>query len=537
MVASPRRRGTRARRVRRRSPDRGAAGSRGRGQALARAPAPARHQARDHARCRARTALGAAALRRHLRPAGSRLDARHVRRAGTGRRRGAHRGHDAARRLGSRRGGRERTRCRRSVGGRRAAGHRGPRVRNGLDRTCGQGRGPGQCVRERGQATGRRRRGRRPARGAIGGRRPAGCGCRPAGRRAGAQSASGARTGHRLPDRRRERRRRAGARGDRNARARAPCPARSRRRATRPAHPRCRRRVRRPVVRSGRRRLRDRRQPRPPDRRLGACGRGARARELHEAGDPSAAHAFRPRPAAARRRSPGRSRGNAGARAGGAEMRTLPDAFTEYKWAPSTEELARRVGLDAVEIIRFDGNVPDWPAASARPATVAAALARVNEYAHGGYPELLRAIADHAGVEPANIVLGAGADDLILLCARAFAGPADQIAIAEEPTYPRYAIAAALAGAEVGDTDPALTFCCRPNNPTGALDPLPTARPLVVDEAYWEYAGDTATGLIDEGVVVLRTFSKAFRLAGARVGSALADIDTATELNRRQAPQ
>ena len=218
-------------------------------------------------------------------------------------------------------------------------------------------------------------------------------------------------------------------------------------------------------------------------------------------------------------------------------MRTLPGAFTEYKWAPSTEELARRVGLDPIEIIRFDGNVPDWPAASARPATVAAALARVNEYAHGGYPELLRAIADYAGVEPGNIVLGAGADDLILLCARAFAGTGDRIAIAEEPTYPLYAIAAALAGAEVGDTDPVMTFCCRPNNPTGALDPLPTARPLVVDEAYWEYAGDTAAGLIDDGVVVLRTFSKAFRLAGARVGYALADIDTATELNRRQAPQ
>ena len=68
-----------------------------------------------------------------------------------------------------------------------------------------------------------------------------------------------------------------------------------------------------------------------------------------------------------------------------------------------------------------------------------------------------------------------------------------------------------------------LTFCCRPNNPTGALDPLPTARPLAVDEAYWEYSGDEgAVGLIDDGVIVLRTFSKAFALAGARVGYALA---------------
>jgi imidazoleglycerol phosphate dehydratase HisB/histidinol-phosphate/aromatic aminotransferase/cobyric acid decarboxylase-like protein len=217
-------------------------------------------------------------------------------------------------------------------------------------------------------------------------------------------------------------------------------------------------------------------------------------------------------------------------------MRTLPAAFAPYKWAPSTEEVARRVGLDALDIVRFDGNVPAWPARSARPATVAAALARVNEYAHGGYPELLRAIADYAGVEPENIVLGAGADDLILLCARAFAGPGDQVAIADEPTYPLFAIAAALSGADVGADDPVVTFCCRPNNPTGALDPLPAARPLIVDEAYWEYAGETAAALIDDGVVVLRTFSKAFALAGARVGYALADVDTATELNRRQAP-
>ena len=151
-------------------------------------------------------------------------------------------------------------------------------------------------------------------------------------------------------------------------------------------------------------------------------------------------------------------------------------------------------------------------------------------------PDLVRAIADYAGVEPENVVLGAGADDLILLCARAFAGPGDAVALAAEPTYPLYRIAAGLAGAEVGDDDPAVTFCCRPGNPYGELGPIPDARPLVVDEAYFEYGGETAVDLIEEGVVVLRTFSKAFGLAGARVGYALADAETAAELNRRQAP-
>ena len=217
-------------------------------------------------------------------------------------------------------------------------------------------------------------------------------------------------------------------------------------------------------------------------------------------------------------------------------MKTLPESFAPYRWAPSTEQLARRSGLDPVQIVRFDGNVPAQPHASARPGTVAAALARVNEYAHGGYPGLVRAVAAYAGVEPENVVLGAGADDLILLCARAFAGPGDTIAIAEEPTYPLYRVAAGLARAELDGAEPALTFCCRPNNPTGGLSPLPETRPLVVDEAYWEYAGATAAGLLDDGVIVLRTFSKAFGLAGARVGYALADVDTAAELNRRQAP-
>ncbi|MBA3365373.1 MAG: aminotransferase class I/II-fold pyridoxal phosphate-dependent enzyme [Actinobacteria bacterium] len=217
-------------------------------------------------------------------------------------------------------------------------------------------------------------------------------------------------------------------------------------------------------------------------------------------------------------------------------MRALASGFGAYAWAPSTDELAGIAGLDPAAIIRFDANVPPLPPASARPSTIAGALAAANTYAHGGYPKLVRAIAGYAGVGPENVVLGAGADDLILLCARSYAGPGDRVAIAEEPTYPLYRIAANLAGADVGDEAPAVTFCCRPNNPTGALGELPQARPLVVDEAYFEYAGETAAGLIDEDVVVLRTFSKAFGLAGARVGYALADRQTAAELNRRQAP-
>ena len=212
-----------------------------------------------------------------------------------------------------------------------------------------------------------------------------------------------------------------------------------------------------------------------------------------------------------------------------------------YAWAPSTTAVAASAGIDPVHVLRFDANVPARPLAFCRPETVAGALSEVNTYPHGGYPELIDAITRYNGVSPDSIVLGAGCDDLILLVARSFAGPGDRIAIAEEPTYPLYRIAADIAGADVavgdlGRDDTAITFCCRPNNPTGALKPLPDARPIAVDEAYYEYAGESAIDQIESGVIVLRTFSKAFGLAGARIGYALADPEIADELNRRQAP-
>ena len=217
-------------------------------------------------------------------------------------------------------------------------------------------------------------------------------------------------------------------------------------------------------------------------------------------------------------------------------MRPVSPQFRPYGWALSTREIAKLAGIDPGEVLRFDGNTPPEPPPTATLETVAHALERINAYRHGGFPELLRAIADYNGVAPEQVVLGAGADDILMLCARAYAGPGDRIAIAYEPSYPLYRVAAWVAGADVGDDDPVLTFVCRPHNPTGALVDLPSARPLVVDEAYFEYAGETAVPLHDDGVIVVRTFSKAFGLASARVGYALASVAVAAELNARQEP-
>jgi histidinol-phosphate aminotransferase len=218
-------------------------------------------------------------------------------------------------------------------------------------------------------------------------------------------------------------------------------------------------------------------------------------------------------------------------------MRPLSAQFKPYGWALSTEAIAELAGMPPEQVLRYDGNTPPGPQPWATAEVLDLELSRINTYRHGGTPELVGAIARYAGVEPENVVLGAGADDLILLIARSYAGPGDVVAIADQPTYPLFRVAAWLAGADIGDDDPVLTFVCRPHNPTGALVPLPDARPLAVDEAYFEYAGgETALGLIEDDVIVIRTFSKAFGLAGARVGYALASAEIAAELNARHAP-
>lgn len=217
-------------------------------------------------------------------------------------------------------------------------------------------------------------------------------------------------------------------------------------------------------------------------------------------------------------------------------MKVMARRTPAYRGSPSTRALVDATGLDESQILRFDSNVPAAPPPYARAATIARALATVNEYSHGGHPALKRAIAERHGVAPENVVLGAGSGDLILLIARALLRPGDTAAIVPAHTFSLYGIAVAQAGASLGDGAPALTFTCRPNNPTGELFDLPAQRPIVVDEAYAEYSGTSADSLVSEDFIVLRTFSKAFGLAAARVGYALAGKELAGELNRWQAP-
>jgi histidinol-phosphate aminotransferase len=227
--------------------------------------------------------------------------------------------------------------------------------------------------------------------------------------------------------------------------------------------------------------------------------------------------------------------------------RPLDERYMPYRWSPPTAELAVRHGLRPEQVLRFDQNTPHLPGVP--PVPLGESFARLNEYPDGTYRELREAAAAYVGVEPEQIVVGAGADDLIGLAARTFLGYGRR-AWLREPTYALYAIATRLEGADVV-YDPAaadLLWVCNPDNPTGEARQGETVAALarehpeaavVVDEAYAEYApGSSVLPLLGglPNVVVLRTLSKAFGFAALRVGFAVASREVAAELERRRAP-
>ena len=215
-----------------------------------------------------------------------------------------------------------------------------------------------------------------------------------------------------------------------------------------------------------------------------------------------------------------------------------PVALVAYQWPPSNEVIAERVGLDPRSILRFDGNVAATPPASARPAALARALADVNEYDRSRYLALREAIAGHHEVGVDQVALGAGSDEFIVLLARIYA-EGGTVATVPSYSYSMYRFAAAMANATMVENphEADVVFVCRPNNPTGQLVDIPDASgQLIIDEAYADYAGVDALDRIDDGAIVLRTFSKAYGLAGARVGYALATPETTAVITSRQAP-
>jgi histidinol-phosphate aminotransferase len=212
------------------------------------------------------------------------------------------------------------------------------------------------------------------------------------------------------------------------------------------------------------------------------------------------------------------------------------------------DEVAQRIGLPPERIVKLDANEnPYGPSPK-----VAEALAKAQSYHIYPDPEQRKvraALGRYVGFDPEWLVAGAGSDELIDLLVRLFVPPGETI-LNFPPSFSFYPFLASVQGASVANVqrradhtidlesaliaakDARLTVVASPNNPSGTLLPRDAVevlaklgRPLVIDEAYTEFAGESCIDLVRRypNLIVLRTLSKWAGLAGLRIGYMVAD--------------
>jgi len=253
--------------------------------------------------------------------------------------------------------------------------------------------------------------------------------------------------------------------------------------------------------------------------------------------------------------------------------RTLPRpahlaGLDRYEPGKPIEEVQRELGL--TDVVKLASNENPLGPSPRAVAALTDAVSRLHRYPDGPARALRAALAEKLQVGPRQVVIGNGSTDLIDLVARAFLGPEDNAVISEgafarfrqvvlarngharlvplrDWTHDLEAMAAAV------DDRTRLLFVALPNNPTGTwnrraeIDRLLAALPpevlLVLDQAYFEYAADAPQADYPDGVayvrqgepvIVLRTFSKAYGLAGLRIGYGVAapEVIAAVDLVR-----
>jgi histidinol-phosphate aminotransferase len=239
-----------------------------------------------------------------------------------------------------------------------------------------------------------------------------------------------------------------------------------------------------------------------------------------------------------------------------------------YEPGEPLDELMARHGLTTVDKLNWNEGL--WGPLPGVLDAVADALDQSWAYPEHAYNTLRDAIAAETGARPAQVLPGHGIQALILTLVNAFVNPGDAVVV-PAPTYGLYAQACRVAGARVQRvgspelrldldaiaaavraTDAKLVWICDPNNPTGLrleagewrafLDAVGPDCVVIADEAYMDYVAPLERVRreedIEDGrrVVVLRTFSKIFGLAGLRVGYLLADPDLVRYLNSVQEP-
>lgn len=233
---------------------------------------------------------------------------------------------------------------------------------------------------------------------------------------------------------------------------------------------------------------------------------------------------------------------------------------------PVRDDLSALEGYHSPQVqvdVRLNTNESPFAPPAAWRDAFAAELSRVewNRYPDRAASALRAGIAALHGVHPDQVFVANGSNEVLQTLLLTFAGPGRRVATFE-PTYQLHGHIARLTGASVvegeratdfsldlaevrrvlAESSPVITFLCSPNNPTGLVEPEATIREvlalapglLVVDEAYGQFADWSAVGMIDEEtpLVVTRTFSKTWSMAGSRLGYLIAPTWVVDELNK-----
>jgi histidinol-phosphate aminotransferase len=244
-------------------------------------------------------------------------------------------------------------------------------------------------------------------------------------------------------------------------------------------------------------------------------------------------------------------------------------AIAPYVPGKPIAETARELGIPEGDILKMASNENPLGPSPGAVAAIQGALAELHYYPDGSGFELKRLLTRRLGVTPENIVLGNGSNDVLELVARAFLTRGDSAVYSQHAfmVYPLVVQAIGATGIEVPAReyatdleamaaairpDTKMVFVANPNNPTGTFTPwaelerfvakVPPRVLVVLDEAYGEYLPDElrspTPGWLARfpNLVVSRTLSKAFGLAGLRVGYGLAHPEAAEVMNRVRQP-
>ena len=244
-------------------------------------------------------------------------------------------------------------------------------------------------------------------------------------------------------------------------------------------------------------------------------------------------------------------------------------AIAPYQPGKPISELAREMGLDEADIIKLASNENPLGVSPFAQRAIRSVLDGLARYPDGNGFELKQALSRRYGVAPESVVLGNGSNDVLELAARAFLTP-QASAVYSRHAFAVYPLAVQARGARgievpaknfghdldamlraVGP-DTRLVFVANPNNPTGTLVPpseleafvaaLPEHVLLVLDEAYNEYLAPElvadSMGWLNKfpNLLIIRTFSKVYGLAGLRVGYAFGTAGVADLMNRVRQP-